>query len=74
MPDASIPDDLVALQRAVYAAQTATYNATDAHREQARAAEHAAVIALHRHPAYRETDWRPLREAALADDSTPATA
>lgn len=72
MPDASLPDDLVALQRTVYASQAATYSAGDADREELRAAERDAVLALHRHPAYRDVNWRPLREAALADESTPA--
>lgn len=71
MPDAPIPGDLVDLQRAVHTAQAATRIASDADRGDAREAERAAVLALHRHPARAATDWKALREAALAGDTTP---
>lgn len=70
VPDA-IPDDLIALQRAVYAAQHALHAYDGDDRDQhhrLRAAESQAVLALYRHPARASVNWRELMDAARADD------
>lgn len=72
MPDMEVPADLVALQRAVYAARAATRTATDDDRHERRQAELDAVLALHRHPAYGSVPWQELRNAAL-DEGAPPT-
>lgn len=77
MSPQNVPDGLVALQRAVYAARAATRAASDADRDDRRRDEVAAVLALHQaRAAHRaETgapvDWVALRAAALGDDTGP---
>lgn len=66
MSDA-IPADLIELKRAVLRAQDALRRATDDDREQLRAAEREAVLALYRHPAKASVHWWRLLEAARAD-------
>lgn len=65
----SIPPDLIALKRAVLAAQEALRHATDDDRATLRQQEHDAVMALYRHPAKARVHWWDLLQAARGDDS-----
>lgn len=69
-PIPPIPEELVALQRAVYAAQDALGEPgiDDSERARRRDAEHEAVLALYRHPAKAGVHWRALMDAARAQD------
>ena len=76
MPDdqPDLPEDLVQLQAAVFAAQDAlkAYDGEDSHRRGAlRQAEREAVLALHRHPDYQPAQWQALRKAAGAPEDRP---
>ena len=79
MPDdqPDLAEDLVQLQRDVFAAQDALsrYDAgpDDDHdeRQRLRQAERDAVLALHRHPKYRAGDWAALRKATGAPEDRP---
>ena len=68
MSDAPIPPDLIALKRAVLAAQDALRHADDDNREQLRREEREAVLALYRHPDKARVHWRRLLEAARTED------
>lgn len=69
MSDAAIPADLIELKRAVLRAQEALRHATDDNRDALRQAEHAAVMALYRHPAKASVHWWDLLQAARAEDA-----
>ena len=70
MSDAAIPADLIELKRAVLRAQDALRHATDDDREQLRAAEREAVLALYRHPDKARVHWWDLLQAARASDQS----
>jgi hypothetical protein len=77
--DQPLPEDLVDLQRAVFAAQEAlrAYDGDDPQqREALRQAEREAVLALNRHPGYLAArqgggDWQDLWEAAGRPRTVP---